>query len=143
MVPGLNQFPPLLAPLSKELLQPLNAAWIGIVNKTKAILITGKGSGLFFSRGLRELVNRNLIFPLRHIFPFLKCLYTQRKSYPHRDRTWDFDMIPFLLNRLVDASTDPLPWPDGPSSVRQSFWEIQSSSNPGALHGESLQERFQ
>jgi len=81
MVSGLNQFPAFLPLLMKEILQPFDAAWIGIMHKTKAILITFNGSGLFFRRAFRKFMDRDLIFPLDPRF-FSKLEFQMSKSLP-------------------------------------------------------------
>jgi hypothetical protein len=68
VISGLDQLPTFLPFLTKESLQPFNAALKGIMNKTEPILITLNGSGLFSSLAFRKFMDRNLIFPLGHKF---------------------------------------------------------------------------
>ena len=57
MVPGLNQLPAFLPFLTKEILQPFNASWKDIVDKTETILITFNRRLLLWRLPLRQFMN--------------------------------------------------------------------------------------
>ncbi len=69
MISGLNKLPPLLSFLTKKVLQPFDAPLKGIVDKAEAILIAFDGRPLVSGLSFWELMDRHLIFPLRHKLP--------------------------------------------------------------------------
>ncbi len=70
MVSRLNELPTLFTFFTEEVLKPIEASLEGIVDKTKAILITFNGRLLIPDLPFRKFMDRNLIFPLSHLSPF-------------------------------------------------------------------------